>query len=71
MAFQRAQVAALVQRLSGRPTFIHALFGPRQTGKTTIRLKALNPDFEPIVLTGAGEGEVDVVAEFVDVVDPA
>ena len=36
MAFRRAQVATLLQRLSGRPTFIHALFGPRQTGKTTI-----------------------------------
>ena len=36
MAFQRAQVATLVRRLSDAPTFIQALFGPRQTGKTTI-----------------------------------
>ena len=36
MAFQRAQVATLVRRLSDAPAFIQALFGPRQTGKTTI-----------------------------------
>ena len=34
----------------------------------TIRLKPLNPDFEPIVLTGADEEQVRVVAEFVGVV---
>ena len=37
----------------------------------TIRLKPLNPDFKPIVLTGADEDQVRVVAEFVDVVYPA
>ncbi len=41
MSFQRAQVATLIRRLSGKPTFIHALFGPRQTGKTTIVRQAL------------------------------
>ena len=35
------------------------------------RLKPLNPAFEPIVLTGAEDNEVEVVAEFVDVVSPA
>ena len=42
MAFERAQVAALVRRLSERPAFIQALFGPRQTGKTTIVRQALS-----------------------------
>lgn len=32
-----------------------------------ITLKPVNPDFEPIVLTGAEEGELQVVAEFVEV----
>ena len=36
-----------------------------------VRLKPLNPVFKPIVLTGPGEGRIEVVAEFVDVVDPA
>jgi hypothetical protein len=30
-------------------------------------LKPVNPDFEPIVLTGADEGELEVVAELVEV----
>ena len=38
---------------------------------TTVRLKPLNPDFEPIVLSGGGEDNVRVVAEFVAVVNPA
>ena len=33
-----------------------------------IILKPLNPDFKPIVLTGADEGELQVIAEFVEVV---
>jgi len=37
----------------------------------TIRLKPLNPDFEPIVFTGAEEDRIQVIAEFVDVVQPA
>ena len=32
-----------------------------------IVLQSVNPDFEPIVLTGADEGELQVVAEFVEV----
>jgi predicted helicase len=32
-----------------------------------ITLKPVNPDFKPIVLTGADEGQLQVVAEFVDV----
>jgi hypothetical protein len=34
---------------------------------TRIRLKPLNPDFQPIVLTGADEQQVQVVAELVEV----
>ena len=34
--FQRPQVNTLVQRLAEAPHPIIALFGPRQTGKTTI-----------------------------------
>ena len=36
-----------------------------------VRLKPLNPAFEPIVLGGAEEDEIEVVAEFVDVLNPA
>ena len=39
--FQRDQVATLVRRLAEPPHFIIALFGPRQTGKTTIVRQAL------------------------------
>lgn len=38
-----------------------------QTGRT---LKPVNPDFQPIVLTGADEGQVQVVAELVEVLAP-
>ena len=41
--------------------------GPAWT-HTKITLKPLNPDFDPIVLTGADEGEAAVVAELVEVV---
>ena len=34
---------------------------------TNITLKPLNSDFEPIVLTGADEGALQVVAEVVEV----
>lgn len=40
--FRRAQVGTLTQRLSERPEFIIAIFGPRQTGKTTAVLQALS-----------------------------
>ena len=39
--FQRDQVTTLVNRLAEPPHFIIALFGPRQTGKTTIVRQAL------------------------------
>jgi len=32
-----------------------------------ITLKPVNPDFKPIVLTGADEGQLQVIAEFVEV----
>ncbi|CAN5786330.1 hypothetical protein BH18ACI4_BH18ACI4_15550 [soil metagenome] len=35
-----------------------------------ITLKPVNPEFEPIVLTGADEGQLQVVAEFVEVLGP-
>ena len=35
----------------------------------TITLKPANPDFEPIVLTGADEGELQVIAELVEVLE--
>ena len=40
-SFQRDHVATLVRRLAEPPHFIIALFGPRQTGKTTIVRQAL------------------------------
>ena len=46
-AFQRAQVAALVRRLVEAPRRIIALFGPRQTGKTTIVRQALRRIEQP------------------------
>ena len=39
--FQRAQVATLCERLAEPPSRIIALFGPRQTGKTTVVRQAL------------------------------
>ena len=36
-----------------------------------ITLKPVNPDFEPIVLTGKGEGEVRVIAELVEAIGVA
>ena len=35
----------------------------------TITLESVNPDFEPIVLTGADEGELEVIAELVEVLE--
>ena len=40
-AFQRAQVTTLCERLAEPPSRIIALFGPRQTGKTTVVRQAL------------------------------
>ena len=39
--FQRSQVTILGQRLVEAPARLITLFGPRQTGKTTIVLQAL------------------------------
>ena len=38
---------------------------------TRITLKPLNPDFQPIELMGSEEGELQVVAEFVEVLGDA
>ena len=40
-SFQRPQVATLYRRLAEPPRQLIALFGPRQTGKTTIVRQAL------------------------------
>lgn len=37
---------------------------------TRITLKPVNPEFEPIVLTGADEDELEVIAELIDVLGP-
>ena len=39
--YERSQVSLLLQRLAERPRFIIAIFGPRQTGKTTLVRQAL------------------------------
>ena len=46
-AFQRDHVGTLVSRLAEQPHFILALFGPRQTGKTTIVRQALQRIEQP------------------------
>lgn len=45
--FQRDHVGTLVSRLAEQPHFIIALFGPRQTGKTTIVRQALQRIEQP------------------------
>ncbi len=45
--FQRDHVGTLVSRLAEPPHFIIALFGPRQTGKTTIVRQALRQIQQP------------------------
>ena len=45
--FQRDHVGTLVSRLAEPPHFIIALFGPRQTGKTTIVRQALQQIEQP------------------------
>ena len=47
MAFQRPQVATLLNRLSEPPHHIIAVFGPRQTGKTTLVRQALRQTNRP------------------------
>ncbi|MDE0653073.1 MAG: AAA family ATPase [bacterium] len=39
--FRRVQVATLIRRLSEPPDWLVAIFGPRQTGKTTVARQAL------------------------------
>ena len=39
--FQRTQVTTIVQRLAEKTNKLIAVFGPRQTGKTTMVLQAL------------------------------
>ena len=41
-SFQRAQVDTMLRRLAEPPLRILALFGPRQTGKTTIVQQVLD-----------------------------
>ena len=45
--FQRAQVATLLRRLAGAPRRIVAIFGPRQTGKTTCVRQTLRQVEQP------------------------
>ncbi len=40
--FRRAQVDTLIERLSEQPSVLVAIFGPRQSGKTTAVLQALS-----------------------------
>lgn len=40
-SFRRTQVKTIVQRLAEKPDKLIAVFGPRQTGKTTVVLQAL------------------------------
>ncbi len=46
--FRRAEVAALIRRLAGPPDWIVAVFGPRQTGKTTAVRQALRQIERPV-----------------------
>ena len=56
-AFQRAQVATLLRRLAEEPSRIIALFGPRQTGKTTIVRQALGKIERPSRYVAVDEPE--------------
>ena len=40
-SFRRTQVTTMVRRLAENPNKLIAVFGPRQTGKTTMVLQAL------------------------------
>ena len=66
--FRRAQVDTLVQRLSEEPKFLIAIFGPRQSGKTTAvrqaltsieqeyRYEAIEPPYDAVEPSGSQEG---------------
>ena len=56
-AFQRAQVGTLLSRLAEPPGRIIALFGPRQTGKTTIVRQALGQIEQPSRYVAVDEPE--------------
>ena len=55
--YRRPQVALLLQRLSERPRFIIAIFGPRQTGKTTLVRQALTSADRPYQYVSVDEPE--------------
>ncbi|MCY4598476.1 MAG: ATP-binding protein [Acidobacteria bacterium] len=55
--FQRAQVGTLLSRLAEPPGRIIALFGPRQTGKTTIVRQALGQIEQPSRYVAVDEPE--------------
>ena len=65
-AFQRPQVETLVNRLKEHPHRIVAVFGPRQTGKTTLVSQALRRSHRPhrhLRLDEPGAGEATPEAE--------
>jgi hypothetical protein len=55
VTFQRDQVTTLVDRLAEPPHFIIAIFGPRQTGKTTIVRQALRRIHQPSLYLAVDE----------------
>lgn len=55
MTFQRDQVTTLVDRLAEPSHFIIAIFGPRQTGKTTIVRQALRRIHQPSLYLAVDE----------------
>ena len=57
-SFQRSQVATLRRRLAGAPGRILAIFGPRQTGKTTCVRQALAEIEQPSRYVAVDEPDV-------------
>ena len=57
-AFQRAQVATFLNRLAEPPRRIVALFGPRQTGKTTIVRQGLRKIERPSLYLAVDEPDL-------------
>ena len=55
-----------------KTTWVHRL-DPRTktTFADTLIMKPVNPDFEPIILTGADDGQLQVIAEMVEVLRDA
>ena len=49
-----------------KTTWVHRL-DPRTKIIGTLIMKPVNPDFEPIILTGADDGQLQVIAEMVEV----